>query len=193
MGRLGYCIPCGEGRRDVDATVMVGDDPMCDMHARMLGDGMLTKLPEAVPLSQATTPAKPAGAMCSHGCGRERHRGRCKGAQPLAVLSKYRSGEARQFIDEITSLPALPSAPVTEPGKGSLKVSLAFVRAQHDELEKEEDIALAELRAAQRRFDSVLEKRMRLVPLMEALAAHVEVGPIQPLEVAGIEPKGERA
>ncbi len=33
MGRLGYCVPCGEDRNPVDATVMVDGDPMCQAHA----------------------------------------------------------------------------------------------------------------------------------------------------------------
>ncbi len=33
MGKLGYCVPCGEERNPVDATEVVDGDPMCQAHS----------------------------------------------------------------------------------------------------------------------------------------------------------------
>lgn len=145
MGRLGYCIPCGEGRRDVDAAVMVGDDPMCDMHARMMGDGHLVKLPlEERTVTLVMTKSPEATRMfgdaiakrleqarglveaeleqvvdslaesrlrtiCSRGCGKQSHRGRCRGAAPppLATLRKFRQDRTEQIVQSIAPLPAI--------------------------------------------------------------------------------------
>lgn len=107
MAKLGYCIPCGEGRRDVDATVMVGEDPMCAMHAQM-GDGMLTKTlaveePEPQSDVEQQLPEPAEIRICSRGCGGRAHRGRCRGAapKPLATLRKYRKERTTEIVQQI--------------------------------------------------------------------------------------------
>ena len=74
MGRLGFCLPCGEARRDVDAVLVIDGDPMCAGCAREVEAGFIQKLPEPVPLDEAM-----ADDLCRRGCGNTRHRGRCKG------------------------------------------------------------------------------------------------------------------
>lgn len=91
MGRLGYCVPCGERRRDVDATVVIDGDPLCAFCAREVGCGTMGKLPEAVPLVQESGSAEPDlkptsqtrdvghPVLCGRGCGKRPHWGGCAG------------------------------------------------------------------------------------------------------------------
>ncbi|HEY2013840.1 MAG TPA: hypothetical protein VGH38_10090, partial [Bryobacteraceae bacterium] len=73
---------------------------------------------------------------------------------------------APSVTQQLTRQSKIRPAPVTELGEGSLKTSLAFVRAQYDELNKEQELAADELGAAQLRFESAREKKMLLIPLI---------------------------
>lgn len=79
MGRLGYCVPCGERRQDVDATVVIDGDPMCSPCARFVGAVDIIKQPD-LPLAEER--------QCSRGCGKAPHRGNCAGRErPLKRLT----------------------------------------------------------------------------------------------------------
>ena len=91
MGRLGYCLPCGELRRDVDATVVIDGDPMCAACARGVEvtreEVRVEEFREALPKGdladalranrgEPITSYQPAGIrLCAQGCGKRAHRG----------------------------------------------------------------------------------------------------------------------
>jgi hypothetical protein len=92
MGRLGYCIPCGAVHRDVEAVVVIDDDPMCGFCATNAADGILVKLPTAAPIAESFV--ETTSALCLRGCGAAPHRGRCKVAatvrRPVFAKKKTR-------------------------------------------------------------------------------------------------------
>ena len=94
MGRLGYCITCGEENRPTDATIIIDGAPLCNSHAAKLVplSAALTvrepKLTRSEPiLPRISTPPKPPAprapgpTYCTRGCGNLTHPGLCKGGR----------------------------------------------------------------------------------------------------------------
>lgn len=116
MSKLGYCVPCGEEHRDVDAVMMVDDDPMCVMHARVNGvsqEHLAQLKPEPYPRrgeaqkaeqrspkptvasSTLATPAKiKIEIKLCRRCNQPCHKGRCKGVPTVFGAISRRLGAA---------------------------------------------------------------------------------------------------
>lgn len=86
MAKLGFCIPCGEDRKDVDATLVIDGEPMCNAHAAMAQKGPVE--------------------LCNRGCGKPTHRGLCVGQR---VATKP------AFAEIQSPVPVLPVAPLRLP------------------------------------------------------------------------------
>jgi hypothetical protein len=112
MGRLGWCVPCGEERRDVEATQMVDGDPLCAMHARIAAAveaGWAKPTAEVASVSGRSLLPRDA---CIWGCGNVPHRGRCKGVrastaaktviaklpEPVSLLEALEAGREKQPV-----------------------------------------------------------------------------------------------
>jgi len=115
--RLGYCIPCGEAGRYVQATVVIDDGQMCDTCMRMAKQEearLLAAEPvppeEAMAKADAATKATVAAAAavpsCAR-CGAPRHRGLCKGRN-RHIAAGERSAKAAAIVDQMVSKIAAP-------------------------------------------------------------------------------------
>lgn len=80
MAKLGFCMPCGEKRIDVDAVVMVDGDPMCATCAWLNGQEIPAQS-EFGAIHGRLEAAKPVIdiPLCTRGCNQPRHRGNCLG------------------------------------------------------------------------------------------------------------------
>ena len=91
MGRgLGYCIPCGQRRRDVPATVVIDGDPLCDACARDMDAGAIAKVASVIAGAEAEQESAPEPRLCSRGCGEQAHRGLCKGQKRPPAAERAR-------------------------------------------------------------------------------------------------------
>lgn len=108
-----YCLPCGERRRDVLATVMLDGDPMCSICAGLLKMELAKSgglpLPERAIGAEAAkaAPASPAARLCAQHCGKPVHRGRCGAGRAVGPLERLKEAAAR--------VPLAPSRPASPP------------------------------------------------------------------------------
>jgi hypothetical protein len=102
MAKFGWCVPCGEERRDVEATVIVEDEPLCAMHARIAA---AVEAGWAKPVEEVASDSGRsllASAVCLRGCGNEPHRGQCKGLRARAEKAlKDRGPMPEPMLDEL--------------------------------------------------------------------------------------------
>jgi hypothetical protein len=88
MARLEWCVPCGINGTATKATHVVEEDPMCAAHA-------LAAEPSPLPMGVAV-----AQRLCSRGCGKPCHRGRCAGL----------AASAQAEVRAVAAVPEVPAA-----------------------------------------------------------------------------------
>lgn len=73
-----YCVECAmlTPRQATVAIRMIDGDALCEVHSNGQGDLIV---------AQNSGGHRPGVETCSHGCGKPRHRGRCKGSVSIAI------------------------------------------------------------------------------------------------------------